>query len=232
MEGDRSAMMASTWSSDFNPRPPHGGRLCHVVGVRAGCMISIHALRMEGDSASLWVTAPGKHFNPRPPHGGRRDGQVVGGVSFVFQSTPSAWRATGAYEIAEYDPVISIHALRMEGDFRSGTSRRPLPHFNPRPPHGGRLSLALAYPWALRFQSTPSAWRATFNAIIWHRFLGISIHALRMEGDCFPGSQNGIQQAISIHALRMEGDCDFMEVNSMENISIHALRMEGDVLLH
>ena len=37
-------------------------------------------------------------------------------MSHVFLSTPSGWRATGAFEHTGYDDVISIHALRVEGD--------------------------------------------------------------------------------------------------------------------
>ena len=58
------------------------------------------------------------------------------------------------------DP-ISIHALRVEGDFRCEAVRSRLQNFYPRPPGGGR--------------------RAMFKK----GFLdfGISIHALRVEGD-------------------------------------------------
>ena len=57
---------------------------------------------------------------------------------------------------------------------------------------------------------------------------GISIHALREEGDA--GKRIGPPRAspISIHALREEGDsgrtCRVQEIE----ISIHALREEGD----
>ena len=56
----------------------------------------------------------------------------------------------------------------------------------------------------------------------------ISIHSLRMEGDCNGCSRcNNIY--ISIHSLRMEGDivlrCIFFQCCV---ISIHSLRMEGD----
>ena len=34
-----------------------------------------------------------------------------------FQSTPSAWRVTIVASITENCSVISIHTLRMEGDF-------------------------------------------------------------------------------------------------------------------
>ena len=56
---------------------------------------------------------------------------------------------------------ISIHSLRMEGDTpRTYFRKRPL-HFNPLPPHGGRLNVFLE----------------NFRDNV------ISIHSLRMEGD-------------------------------------------------
>ena len=57
---------------------------------------------------------------------------------------------------------------------------------------------------------------------------GISIHALRVEGDIgrFDNLQHRV--GISIHALRVEGDvADVLDVLELY-ISIHALRVEGD----
>ena len=56
-------------------------------------------------------------------------------------------------------------------------------HFNPLPPHGGRLC------------NVPVS---DLGGII-------SIHSLRMEGDEFPQKSQAVS-AISIHSLRMEGD--------------------------
>ena len=80
----------------FNPRPPHGGRPDGFDDARAEFFISIHALRMEGDSGARPSVACSAYFNPRPPHGGRLAGQQPFVQQFLFQSTPSAWRATGA----------------------------------------------------------------------------------------------------------------------------------------
>ena len=123
-----------------------------------------------------------------------------------FQSTPSARRATDHAGQAADEVIISIHALREEGDppdrHRSasvsrisihalreegdlialrcckrwrnfnprpprggrrwgGTRRNASPDFNPRPPRGGRPVTDMALIWRSRFQSTPSARRAT-----------------------------------------------------------------------
>ncbi len=56
------------------------------------------------------------------------------------------------------------------------------------------------------FQSTPSVGRATtFRSYNWSS-IGISIHALRGEGDFKIGREIGKYIGISIHALRGEGD--------------------------
>ena len=57
------------------------------------------------------------HFNPRPPRGGRLIYSYLYPNIELFQSTPSAGRAT-SYFAADSDMIdISIHALRGEGDF-------------------------------------------------------------------------------------------------------------------
>ena len=81
-------------SHNFNPRPPRGGRRLLELDGRDGLGISIHALREEGDAAD---EAP--EYNED-----------------IFQSTPSARRATVYARHPESYPRISIHALREEGD--------------------------------------------------------------------------------------------------------------------
>ena len=56
----------------------------------------------------------------------------------------------------------------------------------------------------------------------------ISIHALRVEGDCKTFDFHTVGCVISIHALRVEGDLNNFTFNIVTNISIHALRVEGD----
>ena len=59
---------------------------------------------------------------------------------------------------------ISIHSLRMEGDLK-----RLFTKFEP-----------------FVFQSTPSAWRETYQSSHTNHQSRISIHSLRMEGDLRP----------------------------------------------
>ena len=101
------------------------------------------------------------------------------------------------------------------------------------------------------FQSTPSVGRATRYSINSRPAGGISIHALRGEGDFSLIIHRNRGRMISIHALRGEGDgrfittsvLDFLfqstpsvgratqipyKLEQFEDISIHALRGEGD----
>ena len=77
------------------------------------------------------------------------------------------------------------------------------------------------------FLSTPSARRATDEAGEGAKGFGISIHALREEGDQV-GGHRGRHKWISIHALREEGDRQGCTALFGFLISIHALREEGD----
>ena len=146
--------------SNFYPRPPRGGR-------------------PNIPSAHL----PNSHFYPRPPRGGRQRTGRFPCSRKRFLSTPSARRATP----------------RSSGCCTSWT------HFYPRPPRGGRQMVVLpastpriflSTPSARRattvataadgpsiFLSTPSARRATTLDELTKRGFGISIHALREEGD-------------------------------------------------
>ena len=214
----------------FNPRPPRGGRLHRLlhsasrrtISIHAlreegdyeyfdaglvGHGISIHALREEGDGPAGFFFLQILHFNPRPPRGGRQR---------ILRNRPVV-------------DDISIHALREEGD---SWSRRNPPrprNFNPRPPRGGRPILSLPSAFALQFQSTPSARRATTTGLTNMLGSAISIHALREEGDTKINRLCAFLLPISIHALREEGDClDLSGSHDAVLISIHALREEGD----
>ena len=133
--------------SDFNPRPPRGGRLGEVLPL---------ALAI--------------YFNPRPPRGGRplREG-LVGSAHPIFQSTPPARGATSpSSEISSHflafqstppargatsvsvacmvRSIISIHAPREGGDRHIGYKFLPPErNFNPRPPRGGRPDLHMIH---------------------------------------------------------------------------------------
>ena len=174
------------------------------------------------------TASPSTDFYPRPPRGGRRHVKI---------------------SIITAD-AISIHALREEGDAKSGETSS-----------GG-----------MQFLSTPSARRATKQYTVSSNSKQISIHALREEGDrptraaarrrkeflstpsarrattqpqrptrrrrflSTPSARRATQanspeealEKISIHALREEGDGFSCTELGLWAISIHALREEGD----
>ena len=123
--------------------------------------ISIHALREEGD---LMVQRPAcalANFYPRPPRGGRRSDLLHQDQPEPFLSTPSARRATVFFLQLTLFQVISIHALREEGDCPQRASPPQPFDFYPRPPRGGRRIQRRPDKRHGRFLSTPSARRAT-----------------------------------------------------------------------
>ena len=100
-----------------------------------------------------------------------------------FLSTPSGWRATIGIPTVYTRGVISIHALRVEGDLIRSAIYSPL-----------RISIH-----ALRVEGDLSAANEADSK-------AISIHALRVEGDGLRFSVLQCEIKISIHALRVEGD--------------------------
>ena len=80
-------------------------------------LISIHALREEGDAIPPQATGGILIFQSTPSARRATTYKELGiSSSAVFQSTPSARRATVAVLDAVVHLVISIHALREEGD--------------------------------------------------------------------------------------------------------------------
>ena len=124
---------------------------------------------------------------------------------------------------------ISIHALREEGDARLTQRRVTMSYFYPRPPRGGRQEIPYSQYTVKEFLSTPSARRATFDALAARcaalEFLStpsarratVPRHrAPRPDHYFYPRPPRGGRQdaakaflsihIISIHALREEGD--------------------------
>ena len=125
--------------------------------------------------------------------------------------------------------VISIHALREEGDQLTALL-------------GGIADVFLSTPSARRatreipaddlfkaFLSTPSARRATDDFYAIARTKEISIHALREEGDRKSRAvHQRLVQFLSTPSARRATYAD-VRVTKSKEISIHALREEGDV---
>ena len=197
----------------------------------AQLLISIHALRVEGDCTHLrWM-----------PRNAR------------FLSTPSGWRAT---LVPRADRRRRGHFYpRPPGGGRHSiliTTPRWKRNFYPRPPGGGRLSTSTPIWRSLYFYPRPPGGGRLAGGEFPNLPAGISIHALRVEGDLFIWRIKSINQLflstpsgwrattgrfvlrfvgikISIHALRVEGDTSHTADNGTSHgISIHALRVEGD----
>ena len=102
--------------------------------------------------------------------------------------------------------MISIHALRVEGDkiLPKGAGRHGISIHALRVE--GDPSKEFTITAAKKFLSTPSGWRATTTGIRNVKTMQISIHALRVEGDSLNSVSAVIGNMISIHALRVEGD--------------------------
>ena len=178
------AMRCPPMYSDFYPRPPRGGRPLRMHSFLPVLVflstpsarratntnldnlthteISIHALREEGDQIRCRLrNKKNVHFYPRPPRGGRLGFPSLFRKMSNFYPRPPRGGRRFQFPSFFHNSVISIHALREEGDQRF---------------------LLFIYALAL-FLSTPSARRATWENQSLSPADTISIHALREEGD-------------------------------------------------
>ena len=130
---------------------------------------------------------------------------------------------------------------------------KQLCHFNPLPPHGGRLFPVLSTTVKPEFQSTPSTRRETlqqaaarqlyshFNPLPPHGgrrrncvsltvTVSISIHSLHTEGDV--NSQSRINATILFQSTPSTRRETFFHISVLYNsgISIHSLHTEGDLV--
>ena len=124
--------------------------------------------------------------------------------------------------------TISIHALREEGDSHPSANLPSSINFYPRPPRGGRPINSLLVNGREIFLSTPSARRATYILEQHEILVGISIHALREEGDWKLVLRT--LQGFDFYPRPPRGGRRPVRVGDLSNIeiSIHALREEGD----
>ena len=184
---------------------------------------------MEGDSKNYF--SPGHSFLfLSTPSGWRATSnsstRCIGRREFL--STPSGWRATISFSTAAHrsnfyprppgggrqssllphvgDRLISIHALRVEGDAHPGIYVRTCNISIHALRVEGDGSKMYTEGLAEAFLSTPSGWRATLVKAQIEYTRKISIHALRVEGDSLCEECHNKMHPISIHALRVEGD--------------------------
>ena len=145
----------------FYPRPPRGGRR------RAPPCTP----RSAGD------------FYPRPPRGGRRkSGFSRVGVTHFYPRPPRGGRRRRTVGKCASE-LISIHALREEGDGKLFCGECGTAIFLSTPSARRATGVAVFPEQTSTFLSTPSARRATSGHSDSTADIAISIHALREEGD-------------------------------------------------
>ena len=145
-----------------------------------------------------------------------------------FQSTPSAWRETGGRMLTGFYQSISIHSLRMEGDFGTQTEKNRSESFQSTPSAWRETHLAPEAFMGCVFQSTPSAWRETLEPLRPILHIIISIHSLRMEGDYMRLGDSFIGSAFQSTPSAWRETVFPVSSYTHGRISIHSLRMEGD----
>ena len=195
--------------TNFNPRPPRGGRRQGTEDAPILCPISIHALREESDGFCGTISS----------------------ISWEFQSTPSARRAT----LASWFSSLHASLFQSTPSARRATAcvqleKGPESEFQSTPSARRATSFTSPFTRTLEFQSTPSARRATrrkSNAI---RKAYISIHALREESDGHGPGLRPCRQNFNPRPPRGERHATGFTRTTSFPISIHALREESDNL--
>ena len=160
-----------------------------------------------GRPFQLSTGLPQKHFYPRPPGGGRRAPFFALCSICRFLSTPSGWRATRTHKITEHHTVFLSTPSGWRATHSIYQDMLKLRYFYPRPPGGGRQVDALTDEFAS----------------------AISIHALRVEGDCAAEDVDFAYGGFLSTPSGWRATKAFL-IDSVEEygISIHALRVEGD----
>ena len=170
--------------SNFNPRSPHGERLAARRKGKRQRGISIHAPRMgsdpqttaPSDTGFISIHAPrmGSDLSDRSrenkmsisihaPRMGSDSTRFKSNIAnAVFQSTLPAWGATAHVLLSRKLHVLFQSTLPAWGaTVLSSLTVASVIHFNPRSPHGERLTNGMKTKRPKTFQSTLPAWGAT-----------------------------------------------------------------------
>ena len=148
----------------------------------------------------------------------------------IFQSTPSAWReTTDATSFCK--PLRHFNPLPPHGGRRAvpAVYRQRQINFNPLPPHGGRLSSIRVSPNSPLFQSTPSAWRETSCDYG-------TLNPTRFQSTPSAWRETGVMTLFTVCFVFQSTPSAWRETQRRRNqhkklqISIHSLRMEGDLV--
>ena len=182
-EGDQRPSRAVQPFPYFYPRPPRGGRHTDRPPISRPRPISIHALREEGDFSRKSPGLTLMRFLSTPSARRATSPHKSLQITNRFLSTPSARRATSCrFPCQMLLSFLSTPSARRATLLSISMSNAPF-YFYPRPPRGGRPGTAINHDVYIQFLSTPSARRATQGQGWRPPYFGISIHALREEGD-------------------------------------------------
>ena len=143
-EGDYRGTLYSVSSSEFLSTPSVGRATGQRPGRPLDALISIHALRGEGDRQADQRLAGCCEFLSTPSVGrATHRAAVLARRRLYFYPRPP-WGGRPIVSVTGADRrMISIHALRGEGDPDRPARRRRLVYFYPRPPWGGRRQKCL-----------------------------------------------------------------------------------------
>ena len=124
---------------DFYPRPPRGGRRsCCARSSRGGRFLSTPSARRATSASPAPSTHP-SDFYPRPPRGGRPLSRLPCRTLHVISIHALREEGDQCHPYRRHSTSISIHALREEGDLQNaGHGILLAEDFYPRPPRGGR----------------------------------------------------------------------------------------------
>ena len=192
---------------NFNPLPPHGGRLPEEKQDLPDDSISIHSLHTEGDNTGTLQSAQHGISIHSLHTEGDSSTSCIQAKNIISIHSLHTEGDTGRKKKMKDVTIISIHSLHTEGDETHPKQSKNRAHFNPLPPHGGRLYTPVFHqtknyfnplpPHGGRrqfhaffraakkeFQSTPSTRRETCNPRTGtEKAFWISIHSLHTEGD-------------------------------------------------
>ena len=222
-------MAQSGDAGNFNPRSPHGERQDSASTINKWAHFNPRSPHGERPQRPCVPESP-HHFNPRSPHGERHHPMKVLSCGPKFQSTLPARGATRSTCDTCVAIAISIHAPRTGSDRRADPYIICTIHFNPRSPHGERLSARNYASCKAGFQSTLPARGATEYDAMTDEQRSISIHAPRTGSDDGLGGCLRFAK-ISIHAPRTGSDVAGTKREHGQTISIHAPRTGSDLFL-
>ena len=173
-------------------------------------------------SAQISTISAPDNFYPRPPRGGRLRTRSRCLHQMYFYPR----RCSGS----RFGSIISIHALREEGDVSRHHHAAEAEHISIHAlREEGDILIEAPELAAAVFLSTPSVRRTTSR-----RPTTVPARSSHFYPRPPRGGRRRLyrqidrRSAISIHALREEGDGRWMQAASPHPISIHALREEGD----